>query len=97
MEDIDMDYQMFLDLSKKREQDRKKFDHYRVKLGKLRDAAAKNESKNVTSGAMMFKSKNKQHEKLVRNQGKFEQAEHYFISSTKTMDDKIGVLMKKLD
>ena len=98
MEDIDMDYQMFLDLSKKREQDRKKYDHYRVKLAKLRDEAAKNANKNVTSGAMMFgKSKSKQHERLVRNQGKFEQAEHYFVSSTKTMDDKIGVLMKKLD
>ena len=45
----------------------------------------------------MFKNKNKAHEQLVRNVGKFEQAEHYFISSTKTMDEKIGVLMKKLD
>ena len=63
---------MFLDLSKKREQDRKKYDHYRTKLAKLREQEAKNANKSVTSGAMIFKSKNKQHERLVRNQGKFE-------------------------
>ena len=58
---------------------------------------AKNANKNVTSGAMVFKNKNKEHEKLVRNVGKFEQAEHYFLSATKTMDDKISMLMKKID
>lgn len=97
MEDIDLDYQMFVDLSKKREQDRKKYDHYRTKLAKLYEQQKKNEQKTVSSGVMMFGNKNKAHEKLVRNQGKFEKAEHYFVSATKTMDDKISVLMKKLD
>ena len=41
MEDIDMDYAMFVESSKKREQDRKKYDHYRKKLGKLRENEAK--------------------------------------------------------
>ena len=63
----------------------------------MREKEAKNQNKNVTSGAMTFKSQKKEHERLVRNVGKFEQAEHYFNSATKTMDDKISVLLKKLD
>ena len=41
MEDINMDNSMFMDLSKKREVDRKKYDHYRGKLNKLKEKAAK--------------------------------------------------------
>ena len=33
----------------------------------------------------------------MRNVGKFEQAEHFFQTSTKALDDKMQVLMKKLD
>ena len=98
MEDIDMDYTVYTEMNKKRDQDRKKFEHYKVKLAKLREAESKAQNQNVTSGTMAFnRGKNKQHEKLVRNVGKFEQAEHYFQMATKTMDDKISVLMKKLD
>ena len=41
MEDIETEFKIFTDLSKKREQTRKKYDHYRVKLGKLREKEAK--------------------------------------------------------
>ena len=97
MADIDMDYHMFTEMSKKRETDRKKFDHYRTKLAKLREQEAKRQEKNVSCGAKVFSGTNKQHERLVRNVGKFEQAEHYFQASTKTMDDKMQILIKKLD
>mmetsp|Transcript_3503 Transcript_3503/g.4661 ORF Transcript_3503/g.4661 Transcript_3503/m.4661 type:complete len:83 (+) Transcript_3503:158-406(+) len=36
MDDVDMDYHIFTDLSKAREVKRKKYDHYKVKLAKLR-------------------------------------------------------------
>ena len=99
MSDIDMDYQLFTDMSKKREVDRKKYDHYRTKLAKLREQEAKRQEKNqsISCGAKVFSGTNKQHERLVRNVGKFEQAEHYFQASTKTMDDKMQILIKKLD
>ena len=38
--DVDMDYKMFVDLSKKRDKDYKKYEHYRVKLNKLKEKAA---------------------------------------------------------
>ena len=34
---------------------------------------------------------------MLRNVGKFEKAEHVYNTSTKTMDDKIYILLKKLD
>ena len=71
MADIDMDYHMFTEMSKKRETDRKKFDHYRTKLAKLREQEAKRQEKNVSCGAKVFSGTNKQHERLVRNVGKF--------------------------
>ena len=41
MEDIDMDYTVYTEMNKKRDQDRKKFEHYKVKLAKLREAESK--------------------------------------------------------
>ena len=41
MEDIDMDYTVYNEMNKKRDQDRKKFEHYKVKLAKLREAESK--------------------------------------------------------
>lgn len=41
MEDVGSDFQVFVDLDKKREKDRKKYDHYRVKLAKLREKEMK--------------------------------------------------------
>ena len=41
MEDIDMDYTVYTEMNKKRDQDRKKFEHYRVKLAKLRESESK--------------------------------------------------------
>ena len=38
MEDIEMDYTVYGEMNKKREQDRKKYEHYKVKLAKLRQA-----------------------------------------------------------
>lgn len=38
--DVDMDYKMFVDLSKNRDKDYKKYEHYRVKLNKLKEKAA---------------------------------------------------------
>ena len=38
----------------------------------------------------MPKGKDKEHERLIRNVGKFEQAEHYHRSATKVLDDKIS-------
>ena len=47
---------------------------------------------------MIFnQGKNKEHERLVRNVGKFEQAEHYYSSATKALEDNINVIIKKLD
>jgi hypothetical protein len=40
MADVDMDYKMFVDLAKKRDKDYKKYEHYRVKLNKLKEKAA---------------------------------------------------------
>jgi len=78
MEDIDVDYKIFTDLSKGREVCRKKYEHYRGKLAKLREKEAAKQNKQVTSGAMMFNKGTKDHERLVRNVEKFEKAEHYF-------------------
>ena len=95
---MEIDFSMFQGLAKKREAERKKYDHYRVKLAKLKEKEAKQQDTAVTSGAMLFKKgPNKQHERLVRNIAKFEQAEHYFNSATKVMDDKVQEIMKKLD
>lgn len=41
IKDIDVNYKMFVDLSKKRDADKKKYEHYRVKLNKLREKEAK--------------------------------------------------------
>ena len=41
MEDIDMDYTVYTEMNKKRDQDRKKYEHYKVKLAKLREAESK--------------------------------------------------------
>ena len=38
MEDIEMDYTVYGEMNKKRDQDRKKYEHYKVKLAKLRQA-----------------------------------------------------------
>ena len=98
MGDIEVDYKIFTDLSKGREVTRKKFEHYRVKLAKLREKEAKKDSGNVTSGAIMFnRGGTKDHERLVRNVEKFEKSEHYFKSATRTMDEKITLLLKRLD
>ena len=42
MLDIDVNHKMFLDLSKQRDADKKKYEHYRTKLNKLREKEAKN-------------------------------------------------------
>ena len=98
MGDIEVDYKIFTDLSKGREVTKKKFEHYKTKLAKLREKEANQQNGNVTSGAIMFnRGGNKDHERLVRNIEKFEKSEHYYKSATKTMAEKITILLKRLD
>ena len=52
----------------------------------------------MTSNVINFgRSGKKDHERLVRNIEKFEKAEHFYKSATRDMDDKLGLLMKRLD
>ena len=44
-----------------------------------------------------IKTKNREHEKLVRNIGKFQQAEHYFNMASKALEERMTIQLKKLD
>lgn len=93
--DIETCHKQMLDYAKKREDFRIYFDHYRGKVETLKKTEMKKQAEPVNSGDMNWFKQDKS--KLVRNQGKFENAQHNFTTANKTLDTLCNDLLDKAD
>ena len=83
------------DYAKKREDFRIYYDHYRTKVEGLKKNEMKKQQEPVNSGDMNWFKQDKS--KMVRNQGKFENAQHNFVTANKTLDNLCNDLFDKAD
>ena len=95
VEDIVTCQKQMIDYAKKREDFRIYFDHYRGKVEGLKKSEMKKQNEPVNSGDMNWFKQDKS--KLVRNQGKFENAQHNFTTANKTLDSLCTDLLDKAD
>ena len=93
VEDITLCHKQMMDYAKKREDFRIYYDHYRGKVEDLKKAEMKKQNEPVTSGSFVAKDNSK----LVRNQGKFENAMHNYETAQKTLDTLCSDILDKAD
>ena len=82
---------------KVREERRVYYDHYRLKLEKLNEKAAQRANKPVTSSTYTFSNQDKEYQKLMRNQTKFEESELQLSFEKKQVDGLSKELKEKLE
>ena len=84
-----------MDYAKKREDFRIYYDHYRGKIEDLKKTEMKKQQEPVACGGMAWSGKD--NSKLVRNQGKFENAMHNYETAQKTLDTLCSDILDKAD